>query len=230
MTQETEEFARPNLEPATKRFPIRDPFCGLSHGIGAILSVVALIVLLILAQGRFWHTVSFAIYGATLILLYSASALYHSLILEEQHVTRLQRFDHIGIYLLIAGTYTPVCLIALRGAWGWSLLTAEYIMAAIGILGILLLKKMPAWLRVTLYLLMGWLCVIAMTPLRGVLPPGAMGWLVAGGLTYSIGTVIFATEWPNLWPGRFHAHDLWHVFVLGGSACHFILMLRLVGI
>lgn len=210
------------------RIRIKDPFSGLSHGVGALLSVAALITLLVVAGGRVWQTISFAIYGTTLIILYSASCLYHSLMVADHHVERLKRLDHIGIFLLIAGTYTPVCLVSLRGVWGWSMLTAEWAMAALGIAGILLLKKMPAWLRVVLYLGMGWLAVIALAPLRAALPPGAMHWLFAGGIIYSAGVVFYATEWPYCWPGKFDGHDLWHLFVMGGSACHFILMLLFI--
>ena len=216
------------VDRAQRHFRIKDPFCGVSHGIGAALSLAALITLLVVAGGRVWHTVSFAVYGATLIILYSASCLYHSLMVEERHVERLMRFDHVGIFLLIAGTYTPVCLVVLRGPWGWSMFAAEWVMAAIGIAGIMLLKRMPSWLRVVIYLGMGWLAVIALAPLRAALPPAAIAWLFAGGIVYSVGTVIYATEWPDLWPGRFTAHDLWHLFVLGGSACHFVMMLAFI--
>lgn len=216
------------IETERKPFRIKDPFCGISHGVGAVLSVIALVSLLILAGGRLWQTISFAVYGTSLIILYSASCLYHSLLVEERHVERLKRFDHVGIFLLIAGTYTPVCLVTLRGAWGWSMLTAEWVMAALGIAGIMLLKKMPAWLRVVLYLGMGWLAVIALAPLRAALPPAAMSWLFAGGIAYSVGIVFYATEWPHCWPGKFDGHDLWHLFVLGGSACHFVLMLQFI--
>jgi hemolysin III len=216
------------VESTRKQIRIKDPFCGVSHGIGAALSLAALVILLIVAAGRTWHTISFAVYGTTLILLYSASCLYHSLMVEEPHVERLKRFDHIGIFLLIAGTYTPVCLVSLRGTVGWWMLTAEWAMAALGIAGIVLLKKMPAWLRVVLYLGMGWLAAVAMTPLRAALPPAAISWLLAGGITYSVGVIFYATEWPHYWPGKFDGHDLWHLFVMGGSACHFILMLLFV--
>jgi hemolysin III len=204
---------------------IKDPFCGVSHGIGALLSVAALVTLLIVAGGRFWHTVSFAIYGATLIILYSASCLYHSLMVAEHHEEQLKRLDHVGIFLLIAGTYTPVCLVTLRGPWGWSMFAAEWTMAALGIAGILLLKRMPPVLRVVLYLGMGWLAVIPLGPLRAALPPGALSWLFAGGIIYSAGIVFYATEWPHCWPGKFDGHDIWHLFVMGGSACHYVLML-----
>lgn len=217
---------------ARRRFRIREPFCGLSHGAGAVLSAVALVVLLVLARGRLWHTLGFAVFGISLILLYSASALYHCLpATTPRALERLQRFDYVAIFLLIAGTYAPICLVALRGsgAWGWGLLAAQYTLAGIGIGGVLLGRRrwrLPDGVRVALYVVMGWMCVIALGPLRAALDPAALGWLLAGGLAYSLGTVIFALDRPHLWPGRFSAHDLWHLFVLGGSACHFVLMCR----
>jgi hemolysin III len=193
---------------------------------GAILAVAGLIVLLILARGRPWHTVGFAVYGASLVLLYTASAVYHSVHASEKGAEWLMRLDHIAIYLLIAGTYTPVCLTFLRGAWGWTLLGVEWGLAAIGIAIVLFWRRAPDWVRVVLYVCMGWLALAVLAPLREALPPSAIAWLVAGGVVYSIGCVIFALDRPHLVPGKFHAHDLWHVFVLGGSACHFVLVLR----
>ena len=215
------------VEQPSRRVWIKEPFCGLSHGIGAVLSVIALIVLLDLARGRPWHTVAFAIYGVSLILLYTASALYHWLPVGPPHVYRLMRFDHTAIFLLIAGTFAPVCLLALRGPWGWGLLVAEYTLAAIGIASLFWPRVPHAW-RVVLYLIMGWISLFAMGPLRASLSPAAFAWLIAGGIVYSMGAAIFALDRPHLWPGKFSAHDLWHVFVLGGSACHFFLMLCLV--
>ena len=188
------------------------------------MAVVGLVVLLILSHGKPWHTLSFVIYGATLITLYLASGLYHSLHLSDERVEMMKRFDHVGIYLLIAGTYTPVCMVALRGPLGYSILAAEWIMAAIGIWATLVLKKVPNVVRVLLYLCMGWLVMIDMPAVRAVMPPAAVAWLAAGGIIYTLGTIVYATDKPNLWPGRFTAHDLWHVFVLAGSACHFVLM------
>jgi hemolysin III len=204
---------------------IKEPFCGLSHLAGAVLSVVALVALLILAKGRPWHVVSFAIYGASLILLYTASTLYHSLPLAPHHVDRLRRFDYLAIFLLIAGTYVPICLVPLRGAWGWSLLGVEGGMALIGIGAVLFRRRLPEALCMLLYLAMGWLAVIALPPLRQALPPGAIAWLLAGGIAYTLGALILATDRPHLWPGKFSAHDLWHLCVLTGSACHFAVML-----
>jgi hemolysin III len=210
------------------RCGLKEPFCGLSHLVGVVLSGIALVVLLLLAWGRPWHLVSFAIYGASLIVLYTASTLYHSLPVAARHADRLRRFDHIAIFLLIAGTYVPMCLVTLRGPWGWSLLAAECGMAAIGIAAVLFWANGPDWLRVALYLCMGWLAVIALAPLREALPAAALAWLLGGGVVYTAGTVILATDYPHLRPGKFTAHDLWHLFVLGGSACHFVLMLLYV--
>ena len=207
-----------------KRFWIREPFCGLSHGLGVLLSVAALVALLVLAHGRVWHTVTFAIFGASLIVLYTASTLYHSLWVKPQQILKLMRFDHVAIFLLIAGTYAPVCLVGLRGAGGWSLFGVEYGLALIGIVCSLVWKNFPDWARITIYILMGWLICIALIPVRSAFPPAAIAWLFGGGLAYSIGTVVFASDRPHLWPGKFSAHDLWHIFVLAGSACHFVLM------
>ena len=185
-------------------------------------------VLLSLSRGHPWHIVIFAIYGVSLVLLYTASALYHSLRVSPRSADRLMRFDHSAIYLLIAGTYTPVCLITLRGPLGWSLFGVEWGLALVGILATLLWRTAPDWFRVVLYLLMGWLITVALGPLRAALPVTAFWGIIAGGVTYSLGTVIFALDRPHLWPGRFSAHDLWHLFVLGGSACHFVTMARFI--
>ncbi len=207
-----------------KRFWIREPFCGLSHGLGAALSVAALVALLILADGKLWQTVSFAVFGVSLIVLYTASTLYHSLWVKPKQILALMRFDHVAIFLLIAGTYAPVCLVGLRGAWGWSLFGVEYGLALIGIVCSLVWKGFPDWVRIAIYVVMGWLIMIAIVPAARVLGPVGIAWLFAGGAAYSVGTVVFATDKPHLWPGKFSAHDLWHIFVLAGSACHFVLM------
>ena len=207
-----------------KRFWIREPFCGLSHGIGAALSVAALVVLLVLAHGKLWQTISFAVFGVSLIVLYTASTLYHSLWVKPKQILALMRFDHVAIFLLIAGTYAPVCLVSLRGAWGWSLFGVEYGLAVVGIVCSLVWKGFPDWARIGIYVVMGWLIMVAIVPAIHVLGPTGLAWLFGGGAAYSIGTVVFAADRPHLWPGKFSAHDLWHIFVLAGSACHFVLM------
>lgn len=207
---------------------IREPFSAISHLLGAGLSIAGLVFLIILSQGKPWQIVSCAIYGASLIILYLASGVYHTLPLRPEYVKRLQKLDHIGIYVLIAGTYVPICLVTLRGGWGWSLFGVEYGLALAGILITLLWRNAPDWVRVVLYILMGWLASIALLPLIHALPAAGVAWLVGGGVVYTIGAVVYAMNKPNLWPGHFSAHDLWHIFVMGGSACHFILILRYV--
>jgi len=169
--------------------------------------------------------VSFAIYGTSLIVLYTASGLVHSIHCSPRTEDRLERFDFMSIFVLIAGTYTPLCLTVLRGPWGWTLFGLEWGLALFGIIAVLVTTRRPKKLTTPLYLIMGWLAVIATGPLIHTLPPMALFWLLAGGAAYSIGAVIFTLDRPHLWPGWFHAHDLWHTLVLTGSACHFILML-----
>ncbi len=203
---------------------IKEPFPALSHFCGAILSAVALVALLFHTHGRLHLIVGFAVYGASLIALYVASGLAHALNVSPKNSARLDRLDYAAIFLLIAGTYTPLCLVTLRGPWGWSLLGVEWTMAAVGISVVVFGRGSSDWFRVAVYCVMGWLAVIAIIPLTAALPPSGLAWLVAGGLCYSIGAVIFAVDRPHLWPGVFHAHDLWHLLVLGGSACHFLVV------
>lgn len=203
---------------------IKDPFPGLSHWVGALLSIAALIVLMRAARGRETYAIAFAIYGGSLIVLYLASALNHSIHCADAAANRLDQFDYSAIFLLIAGTYTPVCLITLRGKWGWSVLAAEWVMAVVGIADVWWGGKHSKWLHVVIYVVMGWLAILVMVPLLRVFPAGALFWLLAGGLAYSFGSVIFATNRPRLWPGIFEAHDLWHALVLTGSACHFVMI------
>jgi len=201
---------------------LKEPFSAVSHYVGAALALLGLGYLFTLVWHRTVAIVAFAIYGACLTLLYVASALYHSVQTRSQW---LQRLDHMAIYLMIAGTYTPLCLLAVRGAAGYSMLIAEWTMASIGITANVFFDGGPKRLRLTLYLLMGWLVVADLPDVLKVLPVSALVWMLAGGLAFTGGTVIYATGRPKLWPGKFGSHELWHLFVLGGSACHYLLML-----
>ena len=209
---------------------IKDPVSGFSHLAGAVLSSIGLYLLVryAAANGTVWHIVSFSIFGASLILLYTASSLYHLLVVGEKSSKILRRIDHIMIYVLIAGTYTPVCLIPLRGGWGWSLLISIWGIAMAGIILKILWFDAPRWLYPLFYVVMGWLIVIAFVPLIRTLPIAAMLWLVAGGLLYTAGAVIYGTKWPKLKSKVFGFHEVFHLFVLYGSFCHFWLMFRYV--
>ncbi len=185
-----------------------------THAAGVVLSFVALGVMLYLAGGDPRKTVSAAVFGVSLVMLYSASTLYHFLT-GLRWKSRMQALDHACIYLLIAGTYTPVCLVALRGAWGHTLLALVWAMAAAGVVVKLAMKtRRTHWVSTALYLVMGWLVVVAIVPLARVMPAGGMAWLVAGGLAYTGGIAFFA------WRSLPFNHAVWHLFVLAGSTCH----------
>jgi hemolysin III len=192
--------------------------------------VAALVVLLWLAisarDAR--QLVAFTIFGLSQIALFTASTLYHSLRVSPAGVARLRRIDHMMVFVLIAGTYTPICLVALRGGWGWSLFGVVWGIALCGLIIKTRWMHAPKWLSTALYLAMGWAVIVAAPVLYDRLPAAAVGWLLAGGIIYSIGAVIYALKRPNLIPGVFDAHALWHLFVLAGSACFFWMIVQYV--
>lgn len=209
---------------------LRDPVNGLTHLAGVILAVVGLGMLLATAAsaGRVDQLVAFGIFGLSLIALYLASSLYHLLPLSPAGVARLRRLDHVAIFVLIAGTYTPFCLLALEGGWRWGLLALIWGLALCGVLLKLLWMGAPRWLSVILYLGMGWIAVVAAPALLQAVPAAGMAWVLAGGLVYSAGALVYGFKRPNLIPGMFGFHELWHLFVVAGSACHFWAVLRYV--
>ncbi|MBP1762918.1 MAG: rane protein, hemolysin III-like protein [Firmicutes bacterium] len=203
---------------------LKDPFSAMSHLLGIILSMIGTIVLLQQSH-NLTDKIGLGIFGASLICLYTASTIYHALDVSDKVNLILRKIDHAMIYVLIAGTYTPMCLIALKGAWGTALLITIWVIAAAGIALTLLWFDAPRWLTTTIYVLMGWLCVIATIPLKQSVGMAGLGWLLAGGLLYTIGAVIYATKRPHITFGMDGIHEIFHVFVLGGSLCHYILML-----
>jgi hemolysin III len=207
---------------------LREPVNGLTHLAGGLLAFVGLIVLLATAAsaGRVDQLVAFGIFGFSLIALYLASSLYHLLPLSPAGVARLRRLDHVAIFVLIAGTYTPFCLLALDGGWRWGLLALVWSLALGGVSLKLFWMDAPRWLSVLLYLGMGWVAVVAAPALLRVVPAGGMAWVLAGGLTYSAGALVYGLKRPNPVPGVFGFHELWHLFVVAGSACHFWAVLR----
>ena len=206
-----------------RRKRLREPVNGLTHMAGGLLACVGMVVLLARATeaGRADQLVAFGIFGFSLIALYCASALYHLLPLSPAGIARLRRVDHMMIFVLIAGTYTPFCLLALEGAWRAGLLVLVWALALCGILLKLLWMEAPRWLSVGLYLGMGWVAVFAAPALFRAVPLGGMAWVLAGALIYSAGALIYGLRRPNPVPGVFGFHELWHLFVMAGSACHF---------
>jgi hemolysin III len=188
----------------------------ISRGIGLLLSIAGLAVLVAFASlyGDAWHITSSAVYGATLILLYTASTLYHG-IPQSKGKQLLRRLDHAAIFLLIAGTYTPFTLVNMRGVWGWSLFGLVWGLAILGMVLELVMKRRIKWLSISLYLGLGWLVLIAIKPLIDSVATGGVVLLLAGGLSYSLG--VFFYVWKRL---SYH-HAVWHLFVMGGSALHF---------
>ena len=188
----------------------------ITHGIGALLSIVALVILIIVA-GRhddIWHIVSFSIYGCTLVLLYLSSTLYHSF--SSPRIKNIfARFDHISIFLLIAGTYTPILLTSLRGVWGWTLFGIIWSIALAGVVIRSIWVYRFRKLMVAIYLLMGWMFVLAGNQIYHSLPSISITFLVLGGVAYSVGVIFY------LWRKLPYGHGIWHLFVLAGSVLHF---------
>ena len=198
-------------------------FNSISHLIGAALALAGSVVLIVLAArlGDPWKIVSFSIYGVMLVLLYVFSTLYHSVRGPAKSV--LQKFDHCSIYLLIAGTYTPFALVSLRGIWGWWLFGVIWGLALVGIVQEIWWAKGARILSLIIYVLMGWLAMAVVLPLWKALTPAGFAWLVAGGACYTLGIVFYVLDHRVR-----HGHGLWHLFVLGGSICHFFTVLLYV--
>jgi hemolysin III len=197
--------------------PFQEIANSITHGIGAVLSIAGLVILLIIAgsKGDVWRIVSFSIYGTTLALLYLASTFYHAL--SNRRIKYIfQILDHSAIYLLIAGSYTPLTLISLRGPWGWTLFGLVWGIALIGILMKAFFFNKTQIITMILYIIMGWLIVIAIKPLIEAIPRGMLVWIVVGGLSYSLGIIFYLTQ-----KIPYH-HTIWHLFVLGGSIAHFL--------
>lgn len=217
----------------------RDPYDGLrpwsaiTHGVGIALGILATVLLLIRAVERGigpWAANAFSVYGASIIALYTASTLYHCLRTSVRGRLALRKLDHCSIYLLIAGTYTPLCLLPLRGmgGWGWSLFGVIWALAVGGVVMTLFWVNAPRWVTTGVYLFMGWLAVIALYPLWRVLGGEGLFWLLLGGILYTIGGVLYALKWPGRDNPHFGCHEIFHVFILLGSIAHFILIYHVV--
>lgn len=199
----------------------REPVNGFTHLVGVVLGCAGLVWLVLVTQDEPAKLISVLVYGICVILLYSASTTFHLVNGSERTVLLLRRLDHAAIYLMIAGTYTPIVYNTLDGAWRWSVLLLVWLLAAVGIVyKLMFLKGQGSHFSTLLYMGMGWVGIITLPEALRLLHPGALLLILAGGLTYSVGALVFALQRPNLhrWFGH---HELWHLFVLGGSALHF---------
>ena len=195
----------------------------ITHGIGALLAIAALVILVVVAamRGTVWHVVSFSVFGSTLVLLYFSSTLYHSIThARAKHI--FHKFDHISIYLLIAGTYTPFCLTVLRGWVGWTVFGVVWGCAILGTVIKAITVGKHVKLSTLLYVLMGWVIVLAFKPLWEAMTFNGLVLLIAGGLSYTAGTIFFLRDHVK------YNHSAWHLFVIAGSVLHFFTVLTLV--
>lgn len=201
---------------------LREPVNGLTHFFAALAAAGGTIALLVLGRGRLPNEISLTIYGASLTVLFAASAAYHSIQSGSRGTAILRQLDHSAIFLLIAGTYTPFCVITFDGFWKWGLLAIIWSLALIGITVKIFLMRAPRWITAGMYIVMGWLCLVAVGEMLRVLPTAALIWLTAGGVLYTLGAVIYITRALDLLPGRFGFHEVWHIFVILGALAHFI--------
>lgn len=207
----------------------RDPVSGLLHLAGALLGVVGLIYLLAVSHARDSRTLSaIGVYGVSMVLLYASSSTYHLLRARDALRLRLRQLDHSMVPIFIAGTYTPFCEIALKGTTGTLILSIIWALALGGLLKGVYWVHAPRWLTAGLFVLMGWVIVLAVYPLYQSVTGQVFALVVAGGVAYTVGALIYAMKWPNPWPPHFGFHEVWHLFVLAGSALHYSAVLALL--
>jgi len=201
---------------------LREPVNGLTHFFAAIAALIGLVVLLIVGRGSLDRTLALTIYGVSLVLLFAASATYHMVKGNPKVMQFLRKLDHSAIYLLIAGTYTPFCVIMFDGFWKWGMLAIIWSLALIGIVVKIFIINAPRWLNAGIYIVMGWLSIISIGEMLRVMPPWALTWLLIGGVVYTLGAVVYITKIMNFLPGKFGFHEVWHIFVILGALAHFI--------
>ncbi len=209
---------------------LRDPFSGLSHLVSAVFAFFGAIALLVWGQGDIVKQAALLIYGISLVLMFGSSAAYHMANTNPQVVQRLRKLDHLAIYLLIAGTYTPICVQFLEGRWRWGILGAVWGMAVAGVIVKLFVINAPRWLTAGVYLVMGWMALLAGREMLFSVPSPALAWIFAGGLLFTIGAVIYITKRPDPLPGVFGFHEIWHIFVTLGCLSFFVVIAAYVAI
>jgi len=204
---------------------LREPVNSLTHWGGAILALIGLIVLLIIGWDTPAKIISLAVYGVSLIFLFSASATYHMVQVKDKALEIFRKVDHAAIYVLIAGTYTPFCINAFDGFWKWGMLTIIWSLAIIGIVVKIFYIRAPRWLNAGIYILMGWLSVTAAGEMLSALPAWVLTWMIIGGVIYTLGAIVYMTKIFNFKPGVFGFHEVWHIFVLLAAVAHFVAVL-----
>ena len=202
---------------------LREPFSGLSHLLGALLSLVALGYMLnqIPTENTGTYLASYLSFGISMFLMFGASAVYHLVETTDEGIKKLKRVDHMAIFVMIAGSYTPFILLGLEGALATTMFAVIWGIATFGILVKIFWLHAPRWLSTALYLGMGWVSIIVYQPLSENLPAAAIEWLIYGGVAYTLGAVVYACKWPNI-HAKFGFHELWHIFVLAGAGAHFV--------
>jgi hemolysin III len=209
---------------------LREPVNGLTHLGGAVAALFGMIAMFFVAHADPLKVIAVLIYSLGLLAMLLASGIYHSANVNPAVLQTLRKIDHSAIFLLIAGTYTPFCLLAFTGFWHYGLLALIWAIAAIGILVKVFYIKSPRWLHTGIYVVMGWLCVMAAPQMPSVLPTAALVWLFVGGVIYTLGAVVYATRILDFVPGKFGFHEVWHIFVLLGALAHFIAVMSLLAL
>lgn len=205
---------------------MREPINTVTHFIGAILAFIGMIAMIVkgIMESHTVYLVGGIVFGISMILLYSASTIYHWYKGKAQTILRLRKLDHAMIFVLIAGTYTPVCLLALKGTLGYVLLILVWSLAIIGTISKVLFINMPRWLSAGMYLFLGWLSIFFIVPIYKALPIGGFTWLVIGGVLYTIGSIFYASKSEKIKLGNFGFHEIFHLFIMAGTLAHYIMI------
>lgn len=201
---------------------IREPFNAISHFVAALVALAGIIFLLLRIDHDGVQKIALVVYGFSLVSLFISSALYHSVPADPRWQTLLRKIDHSAIYLLIAGTYTPICIFFFQGFYQWGVLSIIWGMALIGMIVKLFIINAPRWVTAGIYLVMGWFSIFTASEMLRSMPADAITWLLAGGLFYTLGAVIYITKKLDFFPGKFGFHEIWHIFVILGAFSHFI--------
>ena len=230
-----EERRRMGIEggPPPGRWPkgwgqLREPVNGLSHAAAALAALFGLVVLLAVGRDDPFKQASLLVYGASLVLMLSSSAAYHLVKSRAEVILALRKLDHAAIYLLIAGTYTPICFNLMTGFWRWGMLGIIWGLAVVGVVSKLFLIHAPRWFTAAVYLGMGWLSMLSLGEMLRVLPAGGLVWLFLGGAAYTLGSGVYITKKMDFFPGVFGFHEVWHIFVILGCLFHYLAILLYV--